>query len=99
MTKSELWQQHINLWRASGLSQVAFCKQHNLAMHNLQYWRKRLSSSAESVAAKPKALIPITVTSSSPARLRLGAQVMIELPTEALPDLLLALKDRGLLYA
>ncbi|WP_416205009.1 IS66 family insertion sequence element accessory protein TnpA, partial [Oceanobacter antarcticus] len=31
MTKSEQWQQHINLWRTSGLSQVAFCKQHNLA--------------------------------------------------------------------
>ncbi|WP_369855092.1 hypothetical protein [Candidatus Thalassolituus haligoni] len=99
MTKSEQWQQHINLWRTSGLSQVAFCKQHNLAMHNLQYWRKRLSPGAEPVVDKPKALIPITVTSPSPARLRLGAHVIIELPTEALPDLLLALKDRGLLYA
>ncbi|MFK4753827.1 IS66 family insertion sequence element accessory protein TnpA [Oceanobacter antarcticus] len=86
MTKSEQWQQHINLWRTSGLSQVAFCKQHNLAMHNLQYWRKRLSPGSEPVVDKPKALIPITVTSPSPARLRLGAQAIIELPTEALPD-------------
>ncbi|WP_025265017.1 IS66 family insertion sequence element accessory protein TnpA [Thalassolituus oleivorans] len=43
MTKSEQWQQHLNLWHASGLSQVAFCQQHNIAVHNFQYWRKRLS--------------------------------------------------------
>lgn len=96
MTKSEQWQQYLSLWRESGLSQVEFCQQHNIAVHNFQYWRKRLSPKTE--PAKSKRLIPITVRSSAPARLTLGAQVMIELPAEALPDLLLALNDRGLLY-
>jgi hypothetical protein len=97
MTKSEQWQQHLNRWRDSGLSQVAFCKQHSLAVHNLQYWRKRLLPKA----GKPNALIPVTVRPpvSSLTRLRLGAHVMIELPVEALPDLLVTLHQRGLLYA
>tara|TARA_R110001583_G_scaffold92911_2_gene235628 strand:+ start:194 stop:493 length:300 start_codon:yes stop_codon:yes gene_type:complete len=99
MTKPEQWQQHLNLWRESGLSQTAFCQQHNIAAHNFQYWRKRLSPKTDSANTKNKALIPIMVTSSAPARLRLGAEVIIELSTEALPDLLVALKDRGLLYA
>jgi len=97
MTKSEQWQQHLNLWHESGLSQVAFCQQHNIAVHNFQYWRKRLSPKTQ--LTKTKALIPITLTSSAPARLRLGSQVLIELSVEALPDLLVALNDRGLLYA
>ncbi|WP_423837690.1 IS66 family insertion sequence element accessory protein TnpA [Thalassolituus oleivorans] len=45
MTKSEQWQQHLNLWHESGLSQVAFCQQHNIAVHNFQYWRFKGSES------------------------------------------------------
>ncbi|WP_155990868.1 IS66 family insertion sequence element accessory protein TnpA [Thalassolituus oleivorans] len=38
MTKSEQWQQHLNLWHASGLSQVAFCQQRNIAVHNFSVY-------------------------------------------------------------
>ena len=47
MIKSEQWQQYLNLWRESGLSQYAFCQQHNIAALNFQYWRKRLSPRVE----------------------------------------------------
>jgi hypothetical protein len=95
MTKSEQWQQHLNHWRDSGLSQIEFCKQQNIAVHNLQYWRKRLLPKPD----KSTAMIPVSVRQAVPARLRLGPQVIIELPTEALPDVLLTLHNRGLLYA
>jgi len=95
MTKAEIWKQHIVAWRESGLSQQAFCQQHDIKPHNLQYWRKRLATSVE----RPKHLIPINITHSATARLQLGSQVSIELPAENLPDLLLALRDRGLLHA
>ena len=95
MTKAEIWQQHIKAWQESGLSQLEFCKQQNLQQHNLQYWKKRLAPTVD----KPKNLIPITIARSATARLILGTQVAIELPTEHLPDLLLALRDRGLLHA
>lgn len=95
MTKAEIWQQHITAWQDSGLSQVVFCNQQKIKVHNLQYWRTRLATPA----AKPNRLIPVTITRSAPARLHIGYQVSIELSSEQLPDLLLALRDRGLLNA
>lgn len=95
MTKVENWQQHITAWQESGLTQLAYCKQKNIKQHNLQYWRKRLVAQVDN----PKKLIPVTITRSASARLLLGPQVVIELPSENLPDLLLALRDRGLLHA
>lgn len=94
MSKEDFWQQHIAAWKKSGLSQQAFCQQHDIKPHNLHYWRKRLAASVD----QPKALIPINVIRSANARLQLGSQVSIELPAESLPDLLLALRDRGLLH-
>ena len=42
---------------------------------------------------------PATIINSVTARLLLSAQIAFELPADQLPDLLLALSDRGLLYA
>ena len=95
MSKAEIWQQHIDSWKDSGISQTAYCKQHKIKQHNMQYWRKRLSACGE----KPRTLIPVTIKGSTTARLMLGSQVSIELPSEHLADVLLALRDRGLLHA
>ncbi len=95
MIKAEIWQQHIDNWKDSGLSQTEYCKQHKIKLHNLQYWRKRLSACTK----KSRALIPVTIKRSTTVRLMLGSQVAIELPSESLPDLLLVLRDRGLLHA
>ena len=94
MNKEDIWKQHIADWQESGLSQQAFCQQRNIKAHNLHYWRKRLATTVD----KPNVLIPINILRSVNARLQLGSQVSIELPAESLPDLLLALRDRGLLH-
>jgi hypothetical protein len=36
------WQQHIEHWRDTGLSGVAFCKQQSLSYHQFVYWRRKL---------------------------------------------------------
>jgi hypothetical protein len=95
MTKAEYWQQQISAWQDSGLSQTAFCALQNIKLHNLQYWRKRFAT-AEQITSK---LIPVTVHSSTQVRLILGAQVVIELPSEAIADVLSSLRERGLLHA
>lgn len=95
MTKTDIWQQHIKSWQGSGLTQTAFCEQQHIKLHNFQYWRKRLSNQGE----QPGVFVPVTVSRSAPARLVLGSHVAIELPCESLPDVLLALRDRGLLHA
>lgn len=94
MNKSERWQKHLDDQVTSGLSQVDYCKQHNIKVATLQYWRKKLKP------AVTKKLIPM-VNSSSPvqARLQLGSSVVIDLPSHEIPALLASLKQKGLLHA
>lgn len=39
---SNHWQQHIEAWQVSGLSQAAFCEQHKLIYHRFGYWCRKL---------------------------------------------------------
>ena len=41
--KRHYWQQHIDAWQRSGLSQKAYCQREALAVSNFGYWRRRLS--------------------------------------------------------
>jgi hypothetical protein len=94
MTKSELWQKHLDNQAASGLSQIDYCKQHNIKVATLQYWRKKLKT------VGTKKLIPVVNSSSSvQARLQLGSSVVIDLPSHEIPALLASLKHKGLLHA
>ena len=99
MTKSEQWQQYVDAWQKSGLSQATFCKQHELVLHNFQYWRKRLRSAADNAetSIKTSKLIPVHTLRSTLARVQLFGQVEVQLPTSELPELLCVLKARGLL--
>ena len=39
--KRTYWKQHIESWQETGLSQVEYCRRHNLKHHQLVYWKKR----------------------------------------------------------
>ena len=41
-SKTVSWQQHINIWKNSGLSGPKFCHANNLIYHQFSYWRKKL---------------------------------------------------------
>src|SRR5512144_1011071 len=38
------WQAHLTQWQASGLTQVAYCRQHGGNRDQFGYWKKRLLS-------------------------------------------------------
>jgi len=46
--KRRFWVDHIQAWQASGISQVEYCRQNNLKMHQWWYWRKRISHNSDS---------------------------------------------------
>lgn len=61
------WQQSIEDWKDSGLSQAAFCERHDLALSTFQLWRRRLAEEGHEelhgfvevrVASEPAALDP-----------------------------------------
>ena len=37
-SKASIWQQH---WQSSGLTQKAYCREHNLSHRQFLYWRAR----------------------------------------------------------
>jgi len=41
--RSNVWQQHITDWEASGVSGSTYCKQQSLVYHQFVYWRRKLA--------------------------------------------------------
>ena len=39
--KRNYWRHHIDSWQQTGLTQVEYCRRHNLKHHQLVYWKKR----------------------------------------------------------
>jgi len=48
--KRSYWKQHIDSWQQTGLTQVAYCRQHNLKHHQLVYWKKRFLKTEKDVS-------------------------------------------------
>ncbi|MFT5889586.1 MAG: hypothetical protein ACI9BO_002414 [Zhongshania sp.] len=85
INKAQFWQDHITAWQGSGLSQAAYCKQHEIKFHNFAYWRNRLSPAKES-ASKLMKLGAMPVSSRVMMNLPLG--VRLELSASDLPVVL-----------
>ncbi len=80
---SEFWQGHLDAWRRSGLTQVAYCASHGLSVESFYRWRRK---EAEPVASAPSplTLVPIRVAAPAPngvAHLHSPGGWRIELPT------------------
>jgi transposase len=41
--KQRYWGGHLSKWKESGLSQSAYCREHQLNLHRFIYWKKRQS--------------------------------------------------------
>ena len=40
--KRRFWENHIESWKAGGLSQARYCRNHQLKPHRFVYWKKKL---------------------------------------------------------
>ena len=58
-SKAELWEQRIREWEASGLSQVEYCRRHDLKFATFAYWRKRFP--AQGKATGSLRLVPLNL--------------------------------------
>ncbi|TPE44600.1 IS66 family insertion sequence element accessory protein TnpB [Maribrevibacterium harenarium] len=61
---NQTWADHIEKWRASGVSIKAFCEQEGLVYHQFSYWRQKFSPAADSTTASK--LVPVALATSSP---------------------------------
>lgn len=78
----EFWQGHLEAWRQSGLTQVAYCASQNLSIKSFHRWRRKETETVAS-AAPSLTLVPISVAAPAPngvARLHSPGGWRIELP-------------------
>jgi len=50
------WQEHINNWQQSQLSQKQYCERNNLGLSTFQKWKKKLHPSLATTKPKQKSL-------------------------------------------
>ena len=62
--KRKFWEDHVEAWQHSGLTQAEYCRQNNLKNHRWWYWRKRISCSAETDVT----FVPLHFSSSKISR-------------------------------
>jgi len=53
------WQRHLQMWRESGLTQVAYCRLNNLGAKAFGYW---LRKDRKKNNPAPLQIIPVTIT-------------------------------------
>ena len=86
------WQRHLELWRASGLNQTEYCRQAGLNRSAFVYWKRRL----ETMPSDRSAIIPVTIPfeklSGKPFRLTTPSGYKLDIPDvfckESLRDIL-----------
>lgn len=64
--RRSFWQDHLAQWHASGMTQVAYCRQHGLHRDQFGYWKKRLLAvRAPATAATATGFIAVRMASAS----------------------------------
>lgn len=51
--KRRLWEVRLKNWKASGLSQAQYCREHGLGVHRFIYWKKRIMPEKISLVELP----------------------------------------------
>jgi hypothetical protein len=77
--RRSLWENHIEHWQISGLSQAAYCRRHRLKVHRFYYWRRRLSASQDGVSFLPVALSSSLVQNHTTIRIHTPNGFIIEI--------------------
>jgi len=60
-SRRQYWVEHVSAWRRSGLSQIAYCREHGLVPRQLGYWVRRNGADARDVSADALTLVPARV--------------------------------------
>ncbi len=65
--RRKFWLNHIEQWQTSGLSQRAYCIQHDLIIHRFYDWRRRFKSSENNRVAFLPVSLPGTTSFNQPS--------------------------------
>jgi hypothetical protein len=88
--KRKIWSERIASWKQSGLSQRAYCEQHQLVLGTFCYWRSRLKAQELKVHKASPRFLPVTLTQSKHVALilKIDDRHSIEIKPDFDPELL-----------
>ena len=61
--RTTFWQEHVTAWQTSGLTQKAYCKEHDLRYSTFGYWARKLRALSGDYQASASGFIPVTLQS------------------------------------
>lgn len=79
--RASYWNNHINNWKDSGLSQIDYCRKNNLSRHRFTYWKIKNTKKRSPVTFIPivsKASATPLNNSRSPLKVQIGDKYRIE---------------------
>ena len=63
--KDAVMKSHISRWKSSGLTQLAYCNQHDIKPHVFSYYKGKLSQGGSDSERVSNSLIPVDLLSSN----------------------------------
>ena len=74
----ERWSEHIVNWRASGLTQVEYCRRAELDPNGFSNWKRKLREEKEEAGEEP-GFVEVRAAAPSVLELRVGADGALEM--------------------
>ena len=60
--RKRFWHDHVAAWRASNLTQKAYCQAHNLRYASFGYWVRKLREQSQDQSKQGSGFIPVTLS-------------------------------------
>ncbi len=72
-TRADFWQQHVQQWKSTPLSQVAYCREHALNFHRFNYWYRKTDPVKPKKESAPlsASFVPVVTSPTTPEGLSL----------------------------
>ena len=77
----QFWEDHVNHWNKTSLSQASYCQEHELSIKRFGYWKRKLLGATKLMASSKKVggFIQIPSKHYSPTRM---PPLVVELPNQ-----------------
>ena len=77
----QFWEEHVNQWNETSVSQASYCQEHGLSIKRFGYWKRKLLGVTQATTAvkNPTGFIQIAPTQYPPTQ---TSALVIELPNQ-----------------
>ena len=77
----QFWEEHVNQWNKTSVSQTSYCQEHGLSIKRFGYWKRKLLGVTQTTTAEknPTGFIQIAPKQYPPTQI---STLVIELPNQ-----------------